>query len=84
MPYNENYALEQAEAQRVKRQLNIQGGGSPGKGLDLSVHARVPVWQSGSGRHSFDATGQYAQHLGGRYGNSPPNWGVGGVYTFRF
>ncbi|XP_050325320.1 diptericin A-like [Bactrocera neohumeralis] len=65
-------------------QFNLQGGGSPKQGIDLSLDTRVPVWQSPNGRHEFDATGQYSQHLGGRYGNSPPNWGVGGQYTFRF
>ncbi|XP_004536458.1 diptericin [Ceratitis capitata] len=81
--FNDEDALF-ANLQRSKRQFNLQGGGSPGKGLDLSLNARVPVWQSGNARHSFDATGQYAQHLGGPYGNSPPQWGVGGIYTYRF
>ncbi|XP_053964554.1 diptericin-D-like [Anastrepha ludens] len=75
---------EQFESQRFARQLNVQGGGSPGKGIDLSIDTRIPVWQSHNGRHSFDATGQYSQHLGGPYGNSRPNWGAGGMYTFRF
>ncbi|XP_011196470.1 diptericin-A [Zeugodacus cucurbitae] len=65
-------------------QFNLQGGGSPKQGIDLSLDTRVPVWQSNNGRHSFDATGQYSQHLGGPYGNSRPNWGAGGVYTYRF
>ncbi|XP_036344856.1 diptericin-A-like [Rhagoletis pomonella] len=72
------------DSQRFSPQLNIQGGGSPHKGIDLNVDTRVPVWQSNNGRHSFDATGQYSQHLGGPYGNSRPNWGAGGVYTYRF
>ncbi|KAH8270812.1 hypothetical protein KR018_005647 [Drosophila ironensis] len=71
---------------RVRRQfqLNGGGGGSPKQGFDLNLNTRVPVWQSNNGRHSFDATGQYGQHLGGPYGNSRPQWGAGGVYTFRF
>ncbi|XP_039481958.1 diptericin A [Drosophila santomea] len=71
---------------RVSRQLQLNGGGggSPRQGFDLSLNGRAPVWQSPNGRHSFDATGSYAQHLGGPYGNSRPQWGAGGVYTFRF
>nr|AAK17201.1 bactericidal protein diptericin B [Drosophila melanogaster] len=71
---------------RVRRQLQLNGGGggSPKQGFDLSLNGRAPVWQSPNGRHSFDATGSYAQHLGGPYGNSRPQWGAGGVYTFRF
>ncbi|KAH8401208.1 hypothetical protein KR009_003701 [Drosophila setifemur] len=71
---------------RVRRQfqLNGGGGGSPKQGFDLNLNARVPVWQSNNGRHSFDATGQYGQHLGGPYGNSRPQFGGGGVYTYRF
>lgn len=75
---------EQVEQLRVRRQLNVQGGGSPRQGFDLSVNGRAPVWQSPNGRHSLDATGQYSQHLGGPYGNSRPNWGAGAQYTFRF
>ncbi|KAH8275269.1 hypothetical protein KR026_004141 [Drosophila bipectinata] len=71
---------------RVRRQIQLNGGGggSPKQGFDLNLNTRVPVWQSNNGRHSFDATGQYGQHLGGPYGNSRPQWGAGGVYTFRF
>lgn len=78
---------EQAEPEqlvRLRRQLNVQGGGSPRQGFDLSINGRAPVWQSPNGRHSLDATGQYSQHLGGPYGNSRPNWGAGAMYTFRF
>ncbi|XP_017868868.1 PREDICTED: uncharacterized protein LOC108617560 [Drosophila arizonae] len=80
---------EQEEAEpeqlvRLRRQLNVQGGGSPRQGFDLSINGRAPVWQSPNGRHSLDATGQYSQHLGGPYGNSRPNWGAGAMYTFRF
>ncbi|XP_033247423.1 diptericin A [Drosophila miranda] len=71
---------------RVRRQWQLQGGGggSPRQGFDLSLNGRAPVWQSPNGRHSFDATGHYGQHLGGPYGNSRPQWGAGGQYTFRF
>ncbi|XP_034650953.1 diptericin-A [Drosophila subobscura] len=71
---------------RVRRQWQLQGGGGggPRQGIDLSLSGRAPVWQSQNGRHSVDATGQYAQHLGGPYGNSRPQFGVGGQYTFRF
>ncbi|XP_017033192.1 diptericin A [Drosophila kikkawai] len=65
-------------------QLNGGGGGSPKQGFDLNLNAQAPVWQSNNGRHSLDATGQYGQHLGGPYGNSRPQWGAGGVYTYRF
>ncbi|TDG47857.1 hypothetical protein AWZ03_005638 [Drosophila navojoa] len=78
---------EEAELEqllRTRRQLNVQGGGSPRQGFDLSINGRAPVWQSPNGRHSLDATGQYSQHLGGPYGNSRPNWGAGAMYTFRF
>lgn len=75
---------QQEELHRERRQLNVQGGGSPRQGFDLSVNGRAPVWQSNNGRHSLDATGQYSQHLGGPYGNSRPNWGAGAQYTFRF
>ncbi|XP_030387261.1 diptericin A-like [Scaptodrosophila lebanonensis] len=78
------YADADVALSRVRRQLNVQGGGSPGKGIDLSVQGRAPVWQSNNGRHSFDVTGQYGQHFGGPYGNSRPSWGAGGAYTFRF
>ncbi|XP_062132081.1 diptericin-A-like [Drosophila sulfurigaster albostrigata] len=77
-------AMPQDNLQRVRRQLNVQGGGSPRQGFDLSINGRAPVWQSNNGRHSLDATGQYSQHLGGPYGNSRPNWGAGAQYTFRF
>lgn len=76
--------LVDLEHHRERRQLNVQGGGSPRQGFDLSVNGRAPVWQSQNGRHSLDATGQYSQHLGGPYGNSRPNWGAGAQYTFRF
>lgn len=69
---------------RERRQLNVQGGGSPRQGFDLSINGRAPIWQSPNGRHSLDGTGQYSQHLGGPYGNSRPNWGAGAQYTFRF
>ncbi|EDW72470.1 uncharacterized protein Dwil_GK20932 [Drosophila willistoni] len=74
------------EAPRVRRQLQLQGGGggSPRQGFDLSLQGRAPVWQSNNGRHQLDATGSYAQHLGGPYGNSRPQWGAGAQYTFRF
>ncbi|EDW02709.1 diptericin-D [Drosophila grimshawi] len=82
---NRDWAPIDVEQQhRVRRQLNVQGGGSPRQGFDLSVNGRAPVWQSPNGRHSVDATGQYSQHLGGPYGNSRPNWGAGAMYTFRF
>ncbi|XP_017051549.1 diptericin-A [Drosophila ficusphila] len=83
LAYSPNF---DAPLHRVRRQfqLNGGGGGSPKQGFDLNLNTRVPVWQSNNGRHSFDATGQYGQHLGGPYGNSRPQWGAGGVYTFRF
>ncbi|XP_030387500.1 diptericin-A-like [Scaptodrosophila lebanonensis] len=64
--------------------LFIQGGGSPRQGIDLNVQTRVPVWQSGNGRHSVDALGNYGQHLGGPYGNSRPQWGAGAQYSYQF
>ncbi|XP_022226079.1 diptericin-A [Drosophila obscura] len=71
---------------RVRRQFQLQGGGGggPRQGFDLSLSGRAPVWQSQNGRHSFDATGQYGQHFGGPYGNSRPQFGAGGQYTFKF
>ncbi|XP_037952049.1 diptericin-A-like [Teleopsis dalmanni] len=74
----------QPELHRERRQLTAQGGGSPGKGFDINVDGRAPVWKSENGRHQIDATGGYSQHLGGPYGNSRPDFRGGAVYTFRF
>ena len=71
---------------RPKRQLQLQGGGggSRGQGFDFGLQGKAPVWKSDNGRHQVDATGSYSQHLGGPYGNSKPNWGVGASYTYKF
>ncbi|XP_034477469.1 diptericin A [Drosophila innubila] len=84
LPEDLDWAPSQEELHRVRRQWKVQGGGGSGQGLDLSVNGRVPVWQSNNGRHSLDATGQYAQHFGGPFGTTRPNWGAGATYTFRF
>ncbi|XP_017077047.2 diptericin A [Drosophila eugracilis] len=84
LAYSPNFDVAPLTRVRRQFQLNGGGGGSPKQGFDLSLNTRVPVWTSPNGRHSFDATGSYGQHLGGRYGSSPPQFGGGGVYTFRF
>ncbi|XP_017865188.1 PREDICTED: diptericin-like [Drosophila arizonae] len=53
-------------------------------GKDVAARVQVPVWTSDNKRHEFDAVGQYGQHLGGPYGDSPPSYGIGGNYRFRF
>ncbi|CAD7080676.1 unnamed protein product [Hermetia illucens] len=72
------------EVQRAKRQLNIQGGGSPHSGFDLSVQGRAKIWESDNGRNTLYGTGQYGQHLGGPYGNSEPSFGGGLMFSHRF
>ncbi|CAD7080680.1 unnamed protein product [Hermetia illucens] len=72
------------EVQREKRQLNIQGGGSPHSGFDLNVQGRAKIWESNNGRNTLHGTGEYSQHLGGPYGNSRPNFGGGLLFTHRF
>lgn len=69
---------------RFERQLNVQGGGSPGQGYDISAQGKVKLWESNNGRHQVHGTGSYSQHLGGPYGSSRPNVGAGATYTFRF
>ncbi|XP_037717161.1 diptericin-A [Drosophila subpulchrella] len=84
LAYSPNFDVVPLHRVRRQFQLNGGGGGSPKQGFDLNLNARAPVWQSHNGRHSFDATGSYGQHLGGPYGNSRPQFGAGGVYTYRF
>ncbi|KAI8121168.1 Diptericin-D [Lucilia cuprina] len=59
------------------------GGGNQKDGYDFTANVRKNVWESDNGRHSFDVTGGYSQHLGGPYGNSPADRRVGGIYTYR-
>ncbi|XP_014095141.2 diptericin A [Bactrocera oleae] len=80
LAYPANQQDQWYQPPQTQPQVNLQGGGSPKQGIDLSLDTRVPVWQSSNGRHEFDATGHYSQ----RYGNSPPNLGAGGIYTYRF
>ncbi|CAD7080677.1 unnamed protein product [Hermetia illucens] len=70
--------------QRAKRQLNIQGGGSPHSGFDLSFKGQTKLWESNNKRNTLHGTGQYSQHFGGPYGNSRPNFGGGLIFTHRF
>ncbi|TMW50736.1 hypothetical protein DOY81_004189, partial [Sarcophaga bullata] len=60
------------------------GGGSRKNGFDVSIDARQKVWESQNKRHSFDVTGGYSQHLGGRYGSGPADKRIGGIYKYRF
>lgn len=76
--------LARPEPDNSDLQLQGQGGGSPGKGFDVSVDGRKNIWNSDNGRHSVDATAGYSQHLGGPYGNSRPDFRGGASYTFRF
>ncbi|EDW08801.1 diptericin A [Drosophila mojavensis] len=63
----------------------LDGGYNKDKnGRDVWAMAQVPVYTSDNKRHEFDAVGKYGQHLGGPYGNSPPSYGFGGNYRFRF
>nr|XP_016940552.1 diptericin A [Drosophila suzukii] len=66
--------------------LNLQGGGGgqKGDGFGFGVQGHEKVWTSDNGRHEIGVNGGYAQHLGGPYGNSPPQWNVGTSYTYRF
>jgi len=53
-------------------------------GKDFHIQGQAPVWTSDNKRHEFDVAGHYGQHYGGPYGNSPPSYGAGGIYRFRF
>lgn len=64
--------------------IYIEGGGNRRNGFDVNANIRKNVWESNNGKHSFDVTGGYSQHLGGPWGNSEPNRRVGGVYTYRW
>nr|WRF81034.1 diptericin A [Drosophila sturtevanti] len=66
--------------------LNLEGGGGGqrGDGFGFDVKGRENIWTSDNKRHEIDLTGRYGQHLGGPYGNSPPRYEFGTVYTYRF
>ncbi|EDW02708.1 diptericin A [Drosophila grimshawi] len=79
--WNERKQFNMPDEQRFL----VDGGYNKDKsGKDVWVQAQVPVWTSENKRHEFDVVGKYGQHLDGPYGNSPPSWGVGGNYRFRF
>ncbi|KAM7348176.1 diptericin-D [Cochliomyia hominivorax] len=65
-------------------QLVGGGGGNRKDGFGVSVDAHQKVWTSDNGRHSLGVTAGYGQHLGGPYGNSRPDYRVGGGYTYNF
>ncbi|KAH8397142.1 hypothetical protein KR215_009427 [Drosophila sulfurigaster] len=75
---------EQRNDQQQNR-FQLDGGVGHDKfGKDVHVSGQVPVWTSDNKRHEIDVAGHYGQHLGGPYGNSPPSWGAGAGYRFRF
>lgn len=59
-------------------------GGSGRDGTDFFAQARARVWQSQNGNNDLHITGNYGQHFGGPYGNSPPSYGGGLTFTHRF
>ncbi|XP_073830133.1 diptericin-D-like [Musca autumnalis] len=65
-------------------QVNVNVGGSPKDGYNVNADVRKNIWTSDNGKHSFDATAGYGQHLGGPYGNSRPDYRGGGIYTYRW
>ncbi|KAM7347920.1 diptericin-D-like [Cochliomyia hominivorax] len=65
-------------------QLEGVGGGNRKDGFDVSVNAHQNVWTSDNGRHSVGVTVGYGQHLGGPYGNSPPDYRIGTGYRYNF
>nr|ACN93798.1 antimicrobial peptide diptericin [Musca domestica] len=65
-------------------QVRVDVGGSPKDGYNVNADVRKNIWTSDNGRHSFDATAGYSQHLGGPYGNSRPDYRGGGSYTYRW
>ncbi|XP_061387361.1 diptericin-D-like [Musca vetustissima] len=65
-------------------QVNVNVGGSPKDGYNVNADVRKNIWTSDNGKHSFDATAGYGQHVGGPYGNSRPDYRGGGIYTYRW
>ncbi|KAL7736858.1 hypothetical protein ACLKA6_015692 [Drosophila palustris] len=68
-----------------ENRFQLDGGYNSDKsGRDFHVEGQVPVWTSDNKRHEVDVSGHYGQHFGGPYGNSPPSYGGGVGYRFRF
>ncbi|XP_055839502.1 diptericin-D-like [Episyrphus balteatus] len=61
---------------------SVSGGGS--KGYNVNVNTSFPIYNSPNGRNSIEGTAQYSQHLGGKFGNSRPNYGGAIRFTHRF
>ncbi|KAH8370013.1 hypothetical protein KR093_001859 [Drosophila rubida] len=83
----EKLRWEQPEQRNDQQQQRFQldgGYNSDKSGKDFHVEGQVPVWTSENKRHEIDIAGHYGQHYGGPYGNSPPQYGFGGGYRFRF
>lgn len=59
-------------------------GGRNKFGTDVYAQAQTRLWQSQNQRHEFHGGATYGQHIGGPYGSSRPNVGVGGTYVYRY
>lgn len=60
------------------------GGHTRGQGSDVYLAGQTRLYQSKNERHEFHGGATYQQHIGGPYGSSRPNVGVGGSYVYRF
>ncbi|XP_055383846.1 diptericin-D-like [Condylostylus longicornis] len=60
------------------------GGGSGKTGYDVALGVQTKLWESQNKSTSIHGTATYAQHLGGPYGNSKPNYGGGIGVRFNF
>lgn len=60
------------------------GGNTFDGGVAFGTRIQKDVWQSNNGRHTLGGNVDYGQKIGGTYGSSPPSFGVGAQYTFKF
>lgn len=64
--------------------LNAVGAYDKSSGANLQAQVQQQLWQSENKRHELHGGASYAQHLGGPWGNSRPDIGVGAGYRYRF
>lgn len=60
------------------------GGHTRGQGSNVYLAGQTRLFQSKNDRHELHGGATYGQHIGGPYGSSRPNVGVGGSYVYRF
>lgn len=53
-----------------------------GEGTNVYVAHERELWKSGN--HELHGSVNYGRHYGGPYGNSPPSYGGGATYRYRF